>query len=63
MRSRENVMESGEAPGIRERHARFYLAIVEATGAVLFPSADKRARLAAENGNVQTALQWLVQAD
>ena len=59
----ERLIESGEAPEIRERHARFYLAIVETTGAVLFASADKRARLAAENGNVQAALQWLVQAD
>jgi len=35
--------------------------MVETTGALLFASAAKRTRLAAEHGNVQAALHWLVQ--
>jgi hypothetical protein len=35
--------------------------LVKATGALLFASERKRALQAAEQGNVQAALQWLVQ--
>jgi predicted ATPase/DNA-binding XRE family transcriptional regulator len=52
---------AGEVAPLRERHARHYLALVEATGALLFAQAATRARLAAEDGNVQAALRWLVQ--
>ena len=52
---------AGEVATFREQHARHYLALVEATGALLFASAPTRARLAAEDGNVQAALRWLVQ--
>jgi predicted ATPase len=52
---------AGEVATFREQHARHYLALDEATGALLFASAPTRARLAAEDGNVQAALRWLVQ--
>jgi predicted ATPase len=52
---------AGEVATLRERHARHYLALVEATGALLFAKEPTRARLAAEDGNVQAALRWLVQ--
>ena len=38
----------------------YYLAMVETSGAMLFASAETRARLAAEHANVQAALHWLV---
>jgi predicted ATPase/transcriptional regulator with XRE-family HTH domain len=57
----ERLTAAGEAAALQERHARHYLALVEATGALLFAAAPTRARLAAEDGNVQAALRWLVQ--
>jgi hypothetical protein len=46
---------------MRRAHAEYYLAIVEATGALLFADSGKRLRLAAEQDNIQAALRWLVQ--
>ena len=57
----ERLAAAGEEGALRRRHAAHYLAIVEASGALLFADARKRARLAAEQGNVQAALRWLVQ--
>ena len=57
----ERLAASGEEGVMRRRHAEYYLAIVEASGALLFANAHTRARLAAEQGNVQAALRWLVQ--
>jgi predicted ATPase len=57
----ERLTASGEEAALRRRHAAYYLALVEATGGLLFAGARKRARLAAEQGNVQAALRWLVQ--
>jgi predicted ATPase/transcriptional regulator with XRE-family HTH domain len=57
----ERLTAAGEAVELRERHARHYLALVETTGALLFAKAPTRVRLAAEDGNVQVALRWLVQ--
>ena len=46
---------------MRRFHATHYLSLVKATGALLFASERKRTMQAAEQGNVQAALQWLVQ--
>jgi predicted ATPase len=57
----EQLVASGEDALLRRWHANYYLSLVEDTGALLFASEGKRARLAAEQGNVQIALRWLVQ--
>ena len=57
----EQLAAAGEEGALRRRHAEYYLAAVEATGALLFADARKWAKLAAEQGNVQAALRWLVQ--
>jgi predicted ATPase len=57
----ERLAASGEAAALRRQHAQHYLAIVETMGALLFATPGKQAQLAAEHGNVQAALQWLVQ--
>jgi predicted ATPase len=57
----EQLVASGEDGSMRQQHATYYLGMVETTGALLFASAAKRTRLAAEHGNVQAALHWLVQ--
>ena len=56
----ERLAASGEEAVVRQRHAAHYLAMVETAGAMLFASAETRARLAAEHANVQAALHWLV---
>ena len=56
----ERLAASGDEAATRQRHAAHYLALVETTGAMLFASAETRARLAAEHANVQAALHWLV---
>jgi predicted ATPase len=57
----EQLIVSGEEAGVRRMHATYYLSLVKATGAFLFASEQKRALQAAEQGNIQGALQWLVQ--
>jgi predicted ATPase/transcriptional regulator with XRE-family HTH domain len=57
----EMLAAYGEKELFRRLHADYYLAMVEATGALLFANARKRAMQAAEHGNVQAALHWLVQ--
>jgi predicted ATPase/DNA-binding XRE family transcriptional regulator len=55
------LVASGEDQLMRQRHAAYYLALVETTGALLFAPPRKRAIHAVEHGNVQAALHWLVQ--
>jgi predicted ATPase len=57
----ERLIAHGEEAPLRERHARYYQALVEANGALLFASARQRMLLAAEQENIQAALRWLVQ--
>jgi predicted ATPase len=57
----EQLDTHGEVGEMRRRHAAYYLEMVETTGALLFAEAVKRDRLAAEQGNIQAALHWLVQ--
>jgi predicted ATPase len=57
----EQLVVAGEEEALRRRHAEYYLAMVETTGALLFAGERKRLRLAAEQDNVQAALRWLVQ--
>jgi predicted ATPase len=57
----EQLIAAGEEEALRRRHADYYLAMVEETGALLFAAAPKRFMLAAEQDNVQAALRWLVQ--
>ena len=57
----ERLAASREENALRRQHALYYLAIVETMGALLFATPGKQTQLAAEHGNVQAALQWLVQ--
>ena len=56
----EQLTASGEDAAVRQRHATYYLVMVETSGAMLFAGAETRARLASEHANVQAALHWLV---
>jgi predicted ATPase len=56
----EQLGASGEEAELRERHAGFYLHMVEATGPLLFADRPKRVRLAREQANIHAALHWLV---
>jgi predicted ATPase len=57
----ERLEAAGEELALCQQHAGYYLMLVESTGGLLFADARKRARAAAEQGNVQAALRWLVQ--
>jgi predicted ATPase len=57
----ELLDSSGEGPRVHAAHAKHFLALVEATGALLFATERERLRAAAERDNVQLALRWLVQ--
>jgi predicted ATPase len=57
----EQLVIAGDEDALRRRHAGYYLAMVEATGALLFAGAGKRFKSAAEEDNVRAALRWLVQ--
>lgn len=57
----EQLIQHKEEPAARRRHAQYYLALVEATGGLLFAGAPQRNRGAAEQDNIQAALRWLVQ--
>ena len=56
----EQLVAAGEEDSARREHASYYLGLVETTGALLFATASKRQRTAAEQDNIQTALAWLV---
>jgi predicted ATPase len=56
----EQLAATGEEEATRRRHARYYLWLVEQTGALLFAAAPKRSRTAAEQDNIRAALGWLV---
>ncbi|HEY3081706.1 MAG TPA: helix-turn-helix domain-containing protein [Chloroflexota bacterium] len=57
----ELLTASGEAAAVGERHARYFLSMVEASGPVLLGAARDRLRLAAEQENIRAALRWLVE--
>jgi predicted ATPase/DNA-binding XRE family transcriptional regulator len=59
--AQERLAASGEEAELRRRHARFFLALVESTGALLFAPASKRQVSATEQGNLSAALSWLVE--
>ena len=56
----EQLRGSGEDSAVRQRHADYYLAIVESTGAMLFARPPARAAYAADHANIQEAFNWLV---
>jgi predicted ATPase len=56
----EQLVAHGEEEAARRRHAEYYLAQVEATGGLLFAGPALRARGAAEQHNIHTALTTLV---
>jgi len=56
----ERLSAHAEEAVLRHAHARYFLALLEATGALLFAGSPKRLRYAAEQDNVQAALRWLV---
>ena len=58
--AQERLTAHEEAVALRQKHARYFLALLEATGALLFAGGPKRLRHAAEQDNVQAALRWLV---
>jgi predicted ATPase len=57
----EQLQAADESIDLRERHAAYYLAIVESTGALLFAGPRERARAAAEQDNIDVSLRWLVE--
>jgi predicted ATPase len=57
----ERLAESGEEDVLHARHAGYYLAMVESTGALFFTPPRERLRQAAEQDNLRAALLWLVQ--
>jgi predicted ATPase len=57
----EQLQETDEMSELRRRHAAYYLAIVESTGALLFAGPRERTRAAAEHDNIDAALRWLVE--
>jgi predicted ATPase/transcriptional regulator with XRE-family HTH domain len=58
--AQEQLTALGEEVQLRRQHAQYYLALLEATGALLFAGAPKRQHYTAEQDNVQAALRWLV---
>jgi predicted ATPase len=50
---------NGEMEAVAREHARYYLELVEATGALLFATGAQQRRGAAEQHNLQEALRWL----
>jgi predicted ATPase len=57
----EQLAAAGEEAAVRAAHARYYLALVEAAGPVLFGTEGARRRLAVEQDNIRLALRWSVQ--
>jgi predicted ATPase len=50
---------NGEMATVAREHARYYLELVEATGALLFAGGAAQRRSSAEQYNLQDALRWL----
>ncbi|WP_244905430.1 BTAD domain-containing putative transcriptional regulator [Streptomyces agglomeratus] len=61
----ERLADSGEEEHYRANHARYFLTLAETAEAYLrrTEQVEWLARLAAEQGNLQTALRWSVSAD
>jgi predicted ATPase len=59
----ERLVARDEEAELRRQHTRYYLALLESTGALLFAGQRKRQRYASEQHNVQAALRWLVTHD
>ena len=57
----EQLAAAGEAAAVRAAHAGYYLALVEASGPVLFGTERARRRLAVEQDNIRLALRWSVE--
>ena len=57
----EQLAAAGEEAAVRAAHARYYLALVEASGPVLFGTERARRRLAVEQDNIRLALRWSVE--
>jgi predicted ATPase/transcriptional regulator with XRE-family HTH domain len=56
----EQLRANDELEAVAREHARYYLELVEATGALLFASSSDQRRSAAEHHNLQEALRWLL---
>jgi predicted ATPase len=54
------LRSSGEMETAAQQHARYYLQLIETTGALLFASGPTQRRSAAEQYNLQDALRWLL---
>jgi predicted ATPase len=57
----EQLVAHGEGDALRKLHAGYYLAMVEATGALLFAAEHERMRAASEQDNMLAALHWWMQ--
>jgi predicted ATPase len=56
----EQLRANGELEVVAREHARYYLELVKATGALLFASSSDQRRSAAEHHNLEEALRWLL---
>jgi predicted ATPase/DNA-binding XRE family transcriptional regulator len=56
----DELRANDELEPVARAHARYYLQLIEATGALLFAGAPKQRRSAAEQHNLHDALRWLL---
>jgi predicted ATPase/transcriptional regulator with XRE-family HTH domain len=56
----EQLRAHGDLEDVTREHARYYLELVKATGALLFASSSDTRRSAAEYHNLEAALRWLL---
>jgi predicted ATPase/DNA-binding SARP family transcriptional activator len=62
----ERLREAGEAEQVEERHARYFLGVIEAAAPLLFGGeheAGLLTRLAADNDNLRAATAWTVRTE
>jgi predicted ATPase len=59
----EQLVSHGEEAELRRQHARYFLALLESAGALLFAGQRKRQQFDGEQPNIQAALRWLMTHD
>jgi predicted ATPase len=60
----DRLADSGEAPEVRERHARHYLDVAQAAGLTLEPRGEQKYEaVRAESDNLRVGLAWWLESD